>query len=291
MKARLMHRDRDFDPAQHHFRRVSAALNTRRDRDVDPAQSLLPGEAALVQDLELETLFAVMARDDKLVLDVARRAILSGLNDVDAIAYRQEVLADCLNNRDVVRAIYTLAVEANERERKSYFGGLARHPGMVLHRSVEVLIMFVEILAQLRRIADGDAARFRSEGFRRFFAMLRSELGDDYFVAVRRHLAHLKFRGGVLISAELGKANRGVNYCLRRPNARPSGWLSALFSKKRPSVQLPSPPAGRGGRAGAVGTEGSRHQPRRQRGGAVERPHPGLLPDGADRAGLLCRLP
>jgi DNA mismatch repair ATPase MutS len=213
MKARLMHRDRDFDPAQ------------------PPS----PGEAALVQDLELETLFAAMAQDDKIVLDAARRAILSGLGDVDAIAYRQDVLADCLNNRGVVRAIYALAVEANERERKSYFGMFVRYPGMVLRRSVEVLGMFVEILARLRKIADEDAAKFRSEGFTNLFAMLRRELDGDYFVAVRRHLAQLKFRGGVLISAELGNANKGAKYCLRRPHARRSGWLSALFSKQPPS--------------------------------------------------------
>ena len=238
MKARLMHRDRDFDPEQQHFRRVSAALNTRRDRDVDPAQSLPPGEAAVVQDLELETLFAAMAQGDRLVLEVARRAILSGLTDVDAIAYRQNALVDCLNNRSVVRAIYALAIEANERERKSYFGMLARHPGMVLHRSVEVLMMFVEVLGRLRKIADEQAEAFRSEGFRNFFAMLRSELGDDYFAAVRRHLAQPKFRGGVLISAELGKANNGSNYCLRRPNARQSGWLSTMLWRKPPSYSF-----------------------------------------------------
>lgn len=61
MKAYLMHRDRDFD-----------------------LQQELPShEQALTQDLELTTLFDAMALGDKFVFDMAKKALLTGLqNDV-----------------------------------------------------------------------------------------------------------------------------------------------------------------------------------------------------------------
>jgi len=68
MKALLMHRDRDFD-----------------------LQRGLPwNESVLTQDLELNTLLQTMAAGDKFLLDVARAAVLSGLqSDVDTVLYRQ----------------------------------------------------------------------------------------------------------------------------------------------------------------------------------------------------------
>ena len=60
------------------------------DRDFDPNGALPPNEADLVQDLELNTLFAAMAREDKFLFLVARQAVLSSLDDIDTIHYRSE---------------------------------------------------------------------------------------------------------------------------------------------------------------------------------------------------------
>jgi hypothetical protein len=79
---------------------------------------------------------------------------------------------------------------------------------------VEVLSFFVTCLKKLRWIADNHAEIFDSEGFRTFFAMIGHELGDDYFAVVQAHVQELKFRHGVLISAQLGLGNRGTNYTL-----------------------------------------------------------------------------
>jgi DNA mismatch repair ATPase MutS len=95
--------------------------------------------------------------------------------------------------------------------------------------------MFVGMLKTLRSIADRQAENFKSEGFSNLFAMLRRELGDEYFAEVEKHLRQLKFRGGVLISAELGRGNKGENYALRKPNEDDRNWLVRLFAEKAPS--------------------------------------------------------
>ncbi len=209
MKAFLMHRDEDFDLER----------------------ELPRNEAALTQDLELSTLFNIMAAGDKFLFDVARRALLSSLTDPGAIGYRQEILADCLEQPAIVREIYGLAVEAIQAERKIWGWGMSSPDG-ILHKSMQVLELFVGFLKKLRMIADDHSGEFRSEGFARLFAMLAKELDDEYFQTIEDHLKELGFRRGVLVSAELGKGNKGVHYILRRP-PRPQSWIERISRRNR----------------------------------------------------------
>ncbi|MCL4561364.1 MAG: DNA mismatch repair protein MutS [Chloroflexi bacterium] len=196
-------------------------------------QKLPWNEAALIQDLELDTLFNAMALGDKFLLEAAKTAILSGVNnDLGTILYRQDILKDCLRNPAIVKEIYAIAVDAIEQERKNYLPVFSRYPGGILHRSVEVLQMFMDMLKKLRKIADQNRVHFESEGFLTFFAMLQRELDDDYFALVQEHLHILQFRGGVSISAGLGKGNKGAHYVLRKPPARKQTWRERIFGPK-----------------------------------------------------------
>jgi DNA mismatch repair ATPase MutS len=206
-----------------------------RDRDFDPQRKLPSNEQALTQDLELNTLFNAMALGDGFLFEVAKKAVLSSINDVDTILYRQNILKDCLKNSSIVRDIYDLAVETIESERKNYWGIFRDYPAAILHRSIQVLQMFVGMLKKLKNVADEHADEFESEGFTAFFAMLNKELGDEYFASVQDHLRRLELRDGVLISAELGDGNKGINYILRRPPAPKQSWLKQIFAKKPPA--------------------------------------------------------
>jgi DNA mismatch repair ATPase MutS len=214
MKAFLMHPDRDFD-----------------------LQQELPAlEQDIIQDLELSTQFEAMSLGDDFLLAVAKKAVLSSLGDPEPILYRQHVLADCLREPAVVRELYAIAVETIEGERKGFWGLFrGASPDTILHRSLEVLELFVRMLQRLRRIAADHAGRFASKGFMRLFEMLARELDEQYFRTVEEHLAELKFRGGVLISAGLGKGNKGTGYVLRRPRES-SGWLQRISARNRRST-------------------------------------------------------
>ncbi len=202
-----------------------------KDRDFDLKQKLPWNERILIQDLELNTLFKAMAIDDDFLFDVAKKTVLTGVNnDMDTILYRQNILRDCLKNSTIVRDIYDVAIEALEREKKTLWGIFARSPS--LYSSIELLQIFVDILKKLKNIADIHACKFESEGFTTFFLMLKKELGDEYFATVRDHLVALKFRNGVLISAELGKGNKGVNYILRKSQENKKSWMERIFSQK-----------------------------------------------------------
>jgi hypothetical protein len=119
-----------------------------------------------------------------------------------------------------VRQLYELAVEAVDSKRQAQHFWFRDSPETLLRKSLRLLTLLSDALERLRKIADDEAAGFRSEGFRRFFSMLQRDLDDEYLRTIGHQLRELEFRRGALISAELGRGNRGTNYVLRRPNER-----------------------------------------------------------------------
>ena len=201
-----------------------------RDRDFDVERKLPSNAQALRQDLELNTLFNAMARGDEFLFRVAKQCVLTSLqDDLETILYRQAVLKDCLRNYSVVKNIYDIAVEAIERKKRQWLGIFSRYPSSIVFGAGALLHMFVEILGELRSVADEHAAKFESQGLGAFFAMLKGELTDDYFTCIKDDLKELKFRRGVLISAELGAGNQGVNYVLRKSRDETPRWLQWIY--------------------------------------------------------------
>jgi hypothetical protein len=222
MKAFLMFRDHDVAVD-------GGWIPMSRDPDLALYQALSPREAALIQDLGVETLLNAMAAGDRFLFGAAWKAVLAHLDEPEAIRYRQHILADCLERPAVVREIYAIAVEAIEREKRVWGGSfINENPGSSLRRSVEVIGLFVGLLKRLRRIADEHGAGFVSEGFRRFFDMIASELDDAYLQVVDDHLVRLSFRDGILMSAELGTLHKDTHYGLRRARNARRRWRERI---------------------------------------------------------------
>ena len=208
-----------------------------RDSDAELQRGLPANEETLAQDLELDTLFAAMARGDPFLFDVARRWLLLSLDDPDAIVYRQRVLADCLENPSVVRELYALAGDAIEAERRIWGGLSTSSPRYTLHTSVEKMGVLVGFLRRLREMTDEHAGKFSSEGFKRFFAMLAEELNEPYFDQIESDLKSLQFKGGMLISAQLGAGSKGDGYTLRRP--REQSLFQRVFDRSGLTFTIP----------------------------------------------------
>jgi hypothetical protein len=225
------------------------ALLMQRDRDFDLEKESPSNKPALMQDLELSTLLGAMADGDAFLLDVAERALLSGLqNGADTILYRQTAVRDCLMNHAVVRALYDLAVEAIEAKRERWLGIFTSHPSAVLHGAIDLMQLFAGILTRLRDIAHEHAAQFESEAFRALFATLERELTHEYLASVQDHLKELRFPTGTLVSADLGRGNEGCNYVLRKREVR--GWAQQLLRRHPPAFSFRIDPRDEaGGRA------------------------------------------
>lgn len=227
MEVRLMHPARDFVPTDEVPRQVRF-----RDPDAGPRHELTACERELWADLELDTLAGAMAGDDAYLCDVARKALLLGpRNDAATILYRQAILRDCAANASVIRSIYALVEETIEAKKKHYFGVMTRYPAGILRGAVDLMQLLMSMLRRIKGIADAQASHFGSPGMSALFAMLRREFGEDYLSEIERHLAELRFRGGLLMSARLGDSNESTDYVLRQEPDRRPGWLKRLFHR------------------------------------------------------------
>jgi MutS domain V len=211
-----------------------------RDRDFDFGADLPPGHEDLVQDLELTTLLSAMAAGDKFLVELSTKVLLASLHDPEAIRYRQRVLADCLAQPVVIREMYAVAVGALEDKRHlwGHYGGTYQTPSSNLSGAVSHLEAYVGRLRQLRKIADDQAGEFRSDGMRALFATLQRDLSDGYFEEISFHLKQLRFRAGVLISAELDRDNSGINLVLRAPEEARRRWTERLGIGPRTSYSF-----------------------------------------------------
>ncbi|MGH2874825.1 MAG: MutS-related protein, partial [Solirubrobacteraceae bacterium] len=215
MKVHLMHPDADFD-----------------------LRSELPAHGgALTQDLELATLWTAMAGGDRVLFDVAVRALLLSLRDPEEIVYRQQVLTDCLEHPQAARELYALAGEALTAEAHVWGGILRDSPRSRLSTSLNKLEVYVDFLRRLREMADRHGAELSSPGFTRFFAMVVEELDEDYFQRVESQLRLLRFKGGVLSSARLAAGNRGTGYVLRHP--REQGLVARVLDRSGMGFTIP----------------------------------------------------
>jgi hypothetical protein len=224
MKAYLLYRDQDFD--------------------FDFGANLPAAHKDLIQDLELTTLLRAMADGDEFIYQASVKVLLTSVRDPEVIRYRQQVLADGLAQPEVVREMYDVAVgaEADRRQIWGGYGGTYQNPSSNLSGAVNHLEAYVARLRQLRQIADEHAGNFRSDGMRALFATMARELGDEYFEEISYHLRQLRFRAGVVISAELDRDNTGISFVLRAPGNERPRWKERLGLEPRSAYSFSIPP-------------------------------------------------
>lgn len=199
-----------------------------RNCDFQRGMGLPPNIAELTTDLELDNLFDAMSSGDSFLRDVAKDVLFASLHDPEEVRYRQQIVADCLASPNIAREIYGIAIEAIESERKVWSLMWERDASSALHRSTDVLRLCVGPLRRLGQIAQNADSRFQSDGFKRLFAMISAELGDDYMRSVEEHIERLEFNDGVLMSAGVGSDCKGDNYVLRKTAVVKRNWLEQV---------------------------------------------------------------
>jgi hypothetical protein len=216
MKVLLMHKERNFD--------TEAAMPLN--------------EVELMQDLELDILLSAMAKSDKFMHAIAKKALLISLSDKAEIMYRQEILCDAIKNEALVRELYAIAVEAIEAKKRNWFGIYVSSPGSILYSAGALMEMYVPLLEKLHALAEHAVATFTAPGFRRFFSMITEELCGKYFQEIQEHLDALKFRDGVLISSKLASGCEASEHVLRISDKPRESWLQRLLSPRSPTYSF-----------------------------------------------------
>lgn len=206
MKTFLMHPDRDFD----------ATIQSKRE---------------LTQDIELDVLLNAAATGDRYLYSIMTAACAGAwMNDIATIRYRQEIMKDCLANQAVVRQFYAIAGEPFGHEGSWNFSLYGREASARVGSAVRTLQSSLDVLRRLRRTCSTNASRFKSPGFRQFFATLERDLDDAYLDAATTDLNNLTFRKGVLLSAQVGDGGKAIRVMLRKPQPRDLSWFEAILT-------------------------------------------------------------
>lgn len=205
--------------------------------DFDLARQPVWNAKALIEDLNLEKLLQVMGGGDELIQKAARTAVLTGPgNDEETIFYRQEILRDCLQQRDLVRELYGIATAAITARKEHWFYLSSQYPSTVLSSAAGLIALFADFLEHLRLFASANKPAFRSEGLRRLLESFQTDLSAGYLAEVKEVLGHLRFGEAMLLSARLGPGNRGGDYTFRRLQEKRPGWWRRLFPRKPAGV-------------------------------------------------------
>jgi hypothetical protein len=197
------------------------------DRTLDRDGAMVASGDDLARDLGLDVVLEAMAAGDGFVADVARHVLLAPVVDPAVVAWRHAVLADFEAHPEVAVDLWSVALDAVQRERQVHTSFLTT-PEVVLRRAVEVLGAELECLRRLRAVTEAHAGKVCSPGLVDLVETVAKELSDDYLASLGEHLETLRFRRGVLVSAKVGPSARATSLTVRRPLEplrRWTGWL------------------------------------------------------------------
>lgn len=200
-----------------------------RDKDFKITEEDAYGESALIADLEIEYILKDMAQKDEMIYKISKEALLNPLHVIDDIYYRQDNLSDVLENADAIRELYDITVETEKQRKSSWYWFSKNNLTFTFSSATGLLDLYIDMLKQLRLVADHNIDSFHSEGFRKLLIMFQTELDDAYFELVMSQLKDLKKSDGTLISATIGDYLQGVQYVFREKE--PKGfWKNWVFA-------------------------------------------------------------
>ncbi|MGC4018854.1 MAG: hypothetical protein QM793_06295 [Muricomes sp.] len=164
-------------------------------------------------DLELDSVFSVMAQDDMVIYNAVQTAFLLPLVMEEQILYRQQVLSDCLRNDETVRELYRLVGDALvKQENPNLCFGEMQSVSSQFNRCMSRLKDLIFTLRFLRNFEKKEKKNFHSKGFQSLFRDLNKNLDDNFFAGLDELIHQLQFPDGMLIGAKLTKSGSSFGH-------------------------------------------------------------------------------
>ncbi len=168
-----------------------------------------------LRDMEMQEIVNIMANRDELIKKVVNYVFTNPLTDMESILYRQGIMVDVLDKRDIVRNIYDVVSNTQMTVKKHFFGMNNQNLRNMYTSSLEYISSYIGGLKALRLLTDKYINSFNSFGFKSFFEEIKKELSDDYLKEISDFINNLKSTDTYTISADFGPRLEGVNYTLR----------------------------------------------------------------------------
>lgn len=166
---------------------------------------------SIISDLGLDILFRTSSREqikqtgfvqsiieaDSFLEDTMMKVMMVPLKSEREIVYRQDILRDCVNDEQFMRALYDFAAETNvlwERLGKNQNDkSNDRNAVSKLITDIHLLRMFVERLDILGQLLEESEAVFNSEGLKAFVHNYRHDYSDEIRGNIKKVLDDISF--------------------------------------------------------------------------------------------------
>lgn len=187
----------------------------------------------LFYDLEMESIFSIMADNDKFIYKIVKNVFSNYENNIVTIKHRQDIMKDLIKNQEKIKILYNTIIESLEEEKKGYFFLFTKNPSSVLYNSVGVILSLIPGLKKIYEITLELEKNSNSNGIKTFCETIKKNLNEEYFKKIENILTDLQFKKGILISATLGFANMGTSFSLLKPTKKVSSKSYSFFLSNR----------------------------------------------------------
>ena len=169
-----------------------------------------------LEDLEINKIILSMSEDDSLINKVCTFVLSNPLNNIEEIKYRQNILQDVLNNKDVVKALYKLCFDTSEEVRYSRYSLSSEWLSSIFSASVGLITIYMKRFSEFRKIASKNIKKFSSKGFTSLLNTIIDDFSDSYISQVQKFLLHMNEGEGTLVSCKFGSFLQGTSYTYRK---------------------------------------------------------------------------
>lgn len=181
-------------------------------------------ENDLIQDLNLNEIFDVMSQNDAFLYDTVKSVMLNSLTDIPTIIYRQNILKDCLNNKNIIRDF--LNITSSALKEAAYYKEYTQTSfakiipvSVRLFNSVGLLDLLVKKLENLKSSVRVAEKTFQSKGLTTFCSRFEILMTEVFFTKVKEYIGDLKSLtedGNMVIGSCIGNGLKGANHVLRK---------------------------------------------------------------------------
>lgn len=196
------------------------------DQNASLAGTLPLGSEELIVDLDLAPVLAVMVPARQLD-KICPSVFLNPLTSVEAIRWRQQVLADVLADPSGMQQLFELSGRALESQRGSWLWS-GRTADSALARAIHGLAALLPFLGDLAGLAARELAMVRSPGLRELYRRLVDDLDAAYLQQVRTMLGHLAFPAGVTTRTRIAADGMLGDFEVLEPAGRRRPWWAVL---------------------------------------------------------------
>ncbi|MEN8906806.1 MAG: hypothetical protein ABF289_12685 [Clostridiales bacterium] len=214
------------------------------EKSIDEEKFNVKEKEELTDDLNLELIIKSMAKDDLFLYKTCKEVILNSLTKKELILFRQSILKDCIENKNIILELYSV-ITTTLKQSKKYIDYTKPHYAKVITMSNKVengiglIYIYVNSFEKLKKILDESKKYFSSKGLVDFNKDVDEIFTKEFFDECKYHveyLSNVSEKKFMMVSATIGKGMKGTNYVLDKISESESyNLLSNIFNKNNKS--------------------------------------------------------